>query len=126
MSHTIVYNPETHSVNLEVQGNVTFDYIKEMLEQTTRIVKENNARRLLHDYRKAQWKLSTSEIYELPRIALEAYASIGINATSLERMAVVAKDFEDARFLETVFVNTGQHVRVTYDIDEAMKWVCQA
>jgi hypothetical protein len=124
MSHTIIYNPETHSVNIEVQGNVTFDYIKEMLEQTTLVVKENNARCLLHDYRKAQWKLSTSEIYELPRIAFDAYASIGINALSLERVAVVAKNFKDARFLETVFVNTGQHVKVTYDIDEARKWVC--
>jgi hypothetical protein len=124
MSHTIIYNPETHSVNIKVQGNVTFDYIKEMLEQTTLVVKENNARCLLHDYRKAQWKLSTSEIYELPRIAFDAYASIGINALSLERVAVVAKNFKDARFLETVFVNTGQHVKVTYDIDEARKWVC--
>jgi hypothetical protein len=80
MSHTIIYNSETHAIETKVQGDVTFGEAKEIIAEQVLIVKEKDCRLLLSDYSEVTIKLSALDIYELPKIILDAVASSGLNA----------------------------------------------
>jgi hypothetical protein len=108
---------------MKYQGDLTLKEIKEVVAELALVIKEKDCSFLLNDFNKANIKLSTIEIYELPKIMKDIYASSGINVHSLTRAAVVVKDYKDAHFFETVSVNSGQAVKVFYDIDKARNWV---
>ncbi|MGA2157959.1 MAG: hypothetical protein ABSG90_01945 [Dehalococcoidia bacterium] len=124
MPHTIIYNPEKQVIELKVQGDLTLDYFKEILKENVLAIKEKGGTCVLHDYREANFKLSTSEIYQMPGIVIDTFASFGLNARVIKRLAVVAKDYKDARFLETVFVNNALDLKISRDVNEAKQWVC--
>ncbi len=123
MSHTIIYNPETYTIEMEIQGDLTLNEIKEIFAELALIVKEKNCTLLLNDYRDATVRLSTMEIYGLPKIISEIYAASGINVHQLKRALVVEKSLDDFQFFESVTFNNAQNAKLFYDIDEAKKWL---
>lgn len=123
MSHTIIYNSEMHIIESKFQEDLTFSEVKEFISEGARIAKENDCALFLTDYREVTLKLSTLEIYEIPKLMQDTFASTGLNAGRLRRAIVVAKDLKDYRFHETVTTNRGQSAKVFYDIDEAKEWL---
>ena len=75
------------------------------------------------DYREVTLKLSTMEIYGLPEITTNAFASLGLDILRCRRALVAASDLNDYSFHENVMVNRGQNVKVFSDIDKAKKWL---
>jgi hypothetical protein len=125
MPHTIIYSSETHMIQSKIYGDLTLSEVKEVLVKFARIVKEKNCKMLLNDYREATVKLSTVEIYELPKIYADVFALYGLDVYRLKRALVAAKDLKDYLFFETVTFNRGQNAKVFYDIDEAQKWLSE-
>lgn len=125
MSHTMVYNPETQVIESTFQESLTFDEVKEFISTAARIAKEQNCTLFLTDYRNVTLKLSTMELYKVPELMQDAFASPELNVRRLKRAVVVAKDVNDYRFYETVTVNRGQSAKVFFDIDEAKKWLLE-
>ncbi len=123
MSYTIVYNSETHSIETKVRGDLFFSEVKELMTDVALVVKEKGCFSLLSDYREAAIKLSTMQIYELPKILLSTYESLGLNARLLRRALVASKQAGDFQFFEAVTANNGQNAKVFYDIDEAKNWL---
>ena len=123
MPHTIIYNSEMHIIESKFQKDLTFSEVKEFISEGARIAKENDCALFLTDYREVNLKLSTLEIYEVPKLMQDTFASTGFNARRLKRAIVVAKNLKDFLFHETVTVNRGQNAKVFYDIDEAKKWL---
>jgi len=78
---------------------------------------------ILNDMREAVMKLSTLEIYELPKLMSEASASSGLKMYNIKRAFVAATDLDDYKFFETVTANRGQYAKLFFDIDEAKKWL---
>ncbi len=119
MSHTIIYNSEMHIIESTFQEGLTFSEVKEFISEGVRIAKEKDCALFLTDYREATLKLSTLEIYEVPKLMQETFASTGLNIRRIRRAVIAAKDLKDYLFYETVTINRGQNAKVFYDIDEA-------
>ena len=58
-----------------------------------------------------------STTYNMPETALKAGVGRGI------KRALVAKNLNDFHFLETVFLNRGNIVKLFDNIDEAREWL---
>lgn len=91
MPHTIIYNSEIHIIESKFQKDLTFSEVKEFISEGARIAKENDCALFLTDYREVNLKLSTLEIYEVPKLMQDTFASTGFNARQLKRAIVVAK-----------------------------------
>jgi hypothetical protein len=125
MLHTITYNSDLGIVEIKFQENVIWKEVKEILWQSAQIAKEQNCFLFLSDFREATMKLSTLELYELPEILSETFASSEIPTHKIKRAFVVAKDLEDYSFFETVNVNRGYRHKMFQDISEAKKWLLE-
>ena len=123
MTHTIIYNSEERAIESKIQGGMTLDEAKKIIAEYALIAKEKDCVLFLGDYREATLKLSTMEIHGLPKIMLDTFNSVGLDAHRFRRALVAAKDLRDYHFFETVTANRGQNAKVFYDIDEAKKWL---
>jgi len=126
MPHTITYNPDLSIIKIKFEGNITLNETKEIFSESLQIANEQNCFLFLSDYREAIMKLSTFEIYELPKILSNVFVASKIPVHRLKRALVVAKDLEDYRFFEVVTANQGQNVKLFQDLDEAKKWLLSA
>src|SRR2546422_10482548 len=91
--------------------------------EVVRIAKEQNCNLILGDYREASLRLSTMEIYKLPDMISEIAAAAGLDANRFKRAAIIANDFSDFSFFETVTVNALQKVKLFRAVDEAREWL---
>jgi hypothetical protein len=123
MPHTIQYNATAGVVEAIFQGNLTLNEAKNYINEVTQICKEHDCLLILNDYREATLNLSTMEIHGLPQIISERFTLTKHFAYQLKRAIVVARDLNDWNFFENVTINSGQTVKVFYDMDEAKKWL---
>jgi hypothetical protein len=76
----------------------------------------HSCNRLLNDLRKATIQMSVFDLYCIPVI-------LNLSERNPVKSAlVVARDFSDYHFLETVCINRGQLVKVFKDLDSAEQW----
>ena|ERR1700690_3769638 len=125
MPHTIIYNTELHVIEFSVQGDINMKELKEITFEASGIAKEQNCFLYFNDYREATVKLSTMEIYDLPKIISDILASSELSVHKFKRAFVVARDLNDYNFFETVTLNRGQNAKVFYDMDEAKRWLLE-
>jgi len=123
MAHTITYNPAAGMIETVVQGKIASSEAKEIISEIIQIAAENNCFFCLTDYRQAIIDMSTSDIYSIPKIVSNKQASTGLRLKNFKRAIVVEKGLIDFRFLETVTLNMGQHIKLFTDMDEAKKWL---
>ena len=123
MPHAIMYNPEEHVIEIKVQEDLTLNKVKEIISEAIQVAKVQNCFLILNDMREATVKLSTVEIYELPKIIPDIFASSGLNVHQFKRALVAAKDLNDYKFFETVTLNHAQNAKFFTDIDKARKWL---
>ena len=97
--------------------------MKEVVLESTMLSKESKCYLWLADYREATLNLSTFEIYDLPKLILEAATSLNINATRIKRAIVILRDKPNYEFAETVSLNRGQNIDLFDDIENARKWL---
>ena len=125
MSHTIIYNPETHIIEATVQGTVNLNEMKEIFYEGVQIAMEKGIFLSLSDFREATSNLSTMDIYNLPKILSDIAIPLGLNIYKFKRAIVTAKDSSDFHFAENVTSNQGQNAKFFNDIEEAKKWLSE-
>jgi hypothetical protein len=124
MTYTMHYNTESHIIEMQVEGLVNQDTLKEIFTQGVQLSKEKDCFRFLNDFRGAAIELSTMGLYSLPEIFSEISSSAGLQADRFKRALVVTPQYaRDAVFAEDVTVNRGQHVKFFQDIEEAKTWL---
>jgi hypothetical protein len=123
MTHTIIYNQDTQTIEIKFQGDITFNEVIELYSESAKVVKQQNCFVFLSDYTDATMKLSTFEIYDLPRMLSEIFTASEISVHKIKRALVVAKDLKDYRFFETVASNSGQRSKIFQDVAEAKEWL---
>ena len=125
MPHNVTYNSELHMVESKYQGDVTLNEIKEHILEIIKVAKEQNCFFLLNDFREATMRLSTFDIYELPKIISGITTSSEIPVYKFKRALVVKKDLRDYDFFETVTANNAQRNKLFQDIDKAREWLLE-
>ncbi len=112
MPHEIFYNSEARVIEIKLQVDMTLSEGKEIIFESLQMIKEKNCFFNLNDLREATVKLSTVEIYELPKIIMDIFTSARLSVYKLKRALVVARELEDSRFFETVSLNRGQSIKL--------------
>ena len=123
MTHAILYNPDTQTIEIKFQGDITLNEVKELYFESAQVAKQQNCYMFLSDYSDATMKLSTLDIYNLPQILSEVFAASEISAHKMKRALVVAKDLKDYHFFETVTSNSGQSAKIFQNVAEAKEWL---
>lgn len=118
MSFTVAYDEETHFVLVTVHGNFHLSVLEPVAEKVCRCLSKNNCSHVLTDLRDAELTDPPAYTYNMPATALKT----GIPRRT-RRALVVEKITEDFEFLETVFQNKGNIVRLFNDMDEAKEWL---
>jgi hypothetical protein len=127
MTYEVIYDPEEDYVHGRIEGQVDLALAHEYVKEIIRQLRAHHCLRFLNDMRQAWDKLSTVDIYNLPAWIEEA----GMDR-SCKRALLVARDFDDYQFYETVSRNHGQLVEVFADpgqtaifrdIAEARAWL---
>jgi hypothetical protein len=123
MPYTVIYNPTTRMLESIVRGDVTLGVLRDLFTEQARVSMESRCQLMLNDYREATIKLSTLDIYSLPRLIAEIAAAFGMDVHQARRALVIAKDSEDYYFYETVTANQAQTEKVFFDIEKARLWL---
>jgi len=127
MAYKVAYNPDEDCVHGSIEGDVDLVMVRRYAKEIMKQLSAHNCLRFLNDVRKASVKLSTVDIYDLPAWIEEA----GMNR-SCKRALLVARDFNDYEFFETVSRNHGHLVKVFadsnntgifHDIAKAREWL---
>ena len=118
MTFNIKYDPDSHCVRTDIQGEVNIGDIVEVSKEMVRLASLHDCDKILNDVRRAEPKLSTVDIYNIPKVLQES----GLKPTT--RSAIVAQDdHTDFQFLETVALNRGQNVKLFTNVDTAKRWL---
>lgn len=123
MAHKTIFNVKTGIIETKYQGIVTFNEVKEVVLESTMLSKESKRYLWLADYSEATLNLSTTEIYDLPKLILEAATSLNIVSFHIKRAIVIIRDKANYEFAETVSINRGQNIDLFDDIEKARNWL---
>jgi len=118
MLYSIKYNKETNCIYVSIEGAFDLSLFDKMAAEVAQYVNEYGCKRILNDLRQVTPIGSTFDIYSMPKLALEA----GVKR-NVKRALLVSGSFSQFRFLETVFINQGNIVKLFNDIDNAKRWL---
>jgi len=118
MAYTLKYDPELNLILASIDGEVTPELLKEYTSEVIHVAYEKNCLRLITDLRNSECKLTTIDLYYIPRMILNLDPP-----WKARRALVVAESIADYSFYETVSVNTGQDVKIFMDLEEAKNWI---
>lgn len=110
MAYEVTYSANADCVCARIEGIVDLIVVQQYAQEIIRQLSAHKCLRLLNDMRQTSIRLSTVDLYELPAWIEEA----GVDR-SCRRALVVARDFSDYRFYETVSRNHGHLLEVFSD-----------
>ena len=118
MPYSVEYDKDADCILVSVEGELDFLLFGRMAEDVAQCIKDHHCERILNDLREVRLKESVADIYSMPQQALKS----GV-ARAVKRALVVSGPLSEFRFLETVFVNRGNIVKLFHNIDEARHWL---
>lgn len=117
------YIEDLKIIETNLTGDVHFNDVVSFLYEVIELAVLHKCYSWLVNYQSSSFKMSTLEIYELPRKIWNMMEVLGENKYSVKRAIVNTRDKSDLLFLETTAKNTGQNLRIFENIDEAKKWI---
>jgi hypothetical protein len=118
MPYSVTYRDESDLIAVSVDGELNMTVFMEIAAEVGRLIKKHSCNRILNDMRNAFPPESVGDTYFMPEKAL----ALGV-ARNIRRALIVSGNFEDYRFMETVFINQGNIVKLFDNIDEAQSWL---
>ena len=114
MAYQVTYNADEDCVHARIDGVVDLEMVHRYAREIIKQLSAHNCLRLLNDMRQASIQLSTVDIYDLPAWIEEAVEEAGVSR-ACKRALVVARDFSEYKFFETVSRNHGHLLEVFAD-----------
>jgi hypothetical protein len=114
VAYEVVYNAHEDCVHARIEGIVDLDVAHEYARAIIEQLSAHHCLRLLNDMRKASVRVSIVDIYDLPAWIEEVLKEAGVSRTC-KRALIVARDFQDYKFFETVSRNHGHLLEVFTD-----------
>ncbi len=124
MSHTITYHEKLHAVEVAFQGELAWNEVQKVASEAAQALSDHDCHLLFADFREAELRLSTLELYNLPNAISDIVAASGLRIHAIKRAALIGPtDVRDFEFFEDVTANRGQNMKLFRDIDEARRWL---
>lgn len=121
MSINVKFNKCEKYIEVSVNGDFSLKTLNNIAKEAAACIKKNNCNYILNDLRNATLVESTISVYSMPKIAIDA----GVKR-AIKRAIVVRELTNDYHFLETVFLNQGNIVKVFDDFKEAKTWLLKS
>ncbi len=121
MSYEVSYDSESNIVRARIDGDIEIEEVTKFASDVVHTIIAHDCRCVLNDMRLATLKLSTTDIWNVPRIMEKA----GMPPAT-RRALVTAEDNKDVSFAEVVSHNVGQNVKVFTDIEKAEAWLLRS
>ncbi len=118
MSFSVEYDEPGDYIIVTVKGKFTLDEFKKLCFGVREQLEKYKCNKVLNDLSRASVNISITDLYRMPSLARE----IGI-PRKVKRALLVRKVDQTIRFLETVFMNRGNMIRVFRNREEALKWL---
>ncbi len=118
MSYSVRYESKSNCVYVSVEGELNIALFKEMASEVGAHLHKHNCRRVLNDLREAHLPDSAGDIYVMPKRAVN-----GGVALNIKRALVVKQMGGEYKFLETVFLNQGNMVKLFDNMVDAEQWL---
>lgn len=118
MSYSLAFDPESKCILVSVSGELNLQTLKNIASEVSVFLDKHSCICILNDLRKATMA-KPSSTYSMPEVAVKA----GVNRAV--RRALVTKNLNDFHFLETVFINRGNVVKLFDNINEARAWLME-
>ncbi len=120
MSINLQFNEEAGYIKISVTGDFSPQTLKSIAVEVATYVKKYNCNYILKDLRNATLVDSAVSVYSMPNITINA----GVERR-IKRAIVVNELTPDYHFLETVFVNQGNIIKLFEDIEKAKTWLLE-
>jgi len=120
MSFTVEYDQEKKHIMVSIRGELNLPVLKDIAFEVSKIINETGSKLILNDLREAIPTKGTFDIYSMPEMARKA----GIVPT-IKRALIVGERTKDFRFLETVFINQANFVKMFANIEDAEAWLLE-
>jgi hypothetical protein len=114
MAYEVTYNPDEDCVYARIEGEVDLAMARWYAQEIIKHLSAHHCLRLLNDMRTASLEMSTVDIYDLPAWIEERLEEAGVSR-HCKRALLVAIDFNDYAFYETVSRNHGHLLEVFAD-----------
>jgi len=118
MSFAVKYDKDTDCILVTVKGNFNLSILPLLAAEVKQLIHDNSCIHILSDFRHAHLTDSLANTYKMPDVALNS----GI-CRNIKRALVVKEIEQNFRFLETVFVNRGNVVKLFDNLNEARNWL---
>ena len=118
MPYSITYDKETDCIFVSVEGEFDISLFNSMAPEVAQMLKKHGCRHVLNDLQHATPSKSVFDTYPIPKKAIKS--GVGRN---IKRALVVSGDLSEFIFLETVFLNQGNIVKLFNSIDDAKGWL---
>ena len=121
MSYEVSYDSESDIVRARMDGEIEIEEVTKFASDVVHTIIAHDCRRYLNDMRGAVMKLSTTDIWNVPRVMGKA----GMPPAT-RRALVTTEGNKDASFAETVSHNVGQTVKIFTDLKKAEAWLMKS
>jgi hypothetical protein len=95
-----------------MEGDIDIETVTEFGKEAGKLLSKHGCKRILNDARKANVKLSTLEIHDLPQFIETA----GVDPLC-KRALIVSQDFDDYKFFENVSLLKGHMLGIFADTE---------
>ena len=123
MSHETIFNSQAGIIETKLWGAIPFSEVRAVIAESTLLAKENGCYLWLTDYSEATPEFTTLEIYDFPKLFLDAAAQLNIHVSLIKRAIVISKEGADYPFARTVAFNRGQRLELFEEIGKARSWL---
>ena len=118
MGYKVLFEPESKCICVTVNGELSLQILQSIASEVSVLIKATGCKCILNDLRNATMA-TPSTTYNMPETAVKA----GVNRAT--KRALLVKNTDDFHFLETVFVNRGNIVKLFESIDKAKSWLLE-
>ncbi len=115
-------------VLITYEGDFSGAAFRENANTALKTILDQNCARLLYDFRKTVFKLSTFEIIQIHKNEEELLLKNGISLDHYRRAILTAKElnfFSDLFFIRVNSTSRGQNLKQFSKIEEAIDWLTQ-
>jgi hypothetical protein len=128
MQFTINYDAEKEFILITLAGEIDVPTMQTVILEAGKIILEHNCNRIIGDFRETLFSLGTMDILHLYEFWILTLKSNKINPHESKRVIYIhpdQKNWEKFRFFETISVNRNSRVKIFYDLDKAVEWICK-
>ncbi|MEA3266323.1 MAG: hypothetical protein U9P42_05200 [Candidatus Fermentibacteria bacterium] len=118
MSFAVKYDKENDCILVTVNGNFSLSILPLLAAEVKQFIDREDCIHILTDFRDAHLTDSPTNTFKMPDSALNS----GI-PRNIKRALVVKEMEQNFDFLETVFLNRGNIVKLFKDMNEAREWL---